>query len=172
MFSKDAQQWRTGLPEACKIPVKTTVRWSSRRGVRIPRTEFEITFTRSSGPGGQNVNKVSSKACLRWPVMQSPSLTDAVKNRFVAKYRRRITAAGDLLVTSQRTRDQARNLADCYDKLRTMIALVLKPPKTRKRHATHARLTRAPARKQAPARNASNTAVGRLIEAGIVNSGW
>ncbi len=102
-------------------------------GVRIPRDEFDVTFTRSSGPGGQNVNKVSSKACLRWTVMQSPSISDAVKNRFVAKYRSRITEAGELLVTSQRTRDQGRNLADCYDKLREMIASVLKPPKARKR---------------------------------------
>ncbi len=103
------------------------------RSTRIPKSELTFTFVRSSGPGGQNVNKVASKACLRWPVVASGSLDEAVKQRLLAKYRRRISVDGDLLLTSQRTRDQSRNIADCLEKLRAMIQDVLTPPVKRKR---------------------------------------
>jgi len=100
--------------------------------LKIPLGEFEFTFARSSGPGGQNVNKVSSKAQLRWPVATSPSLSEALRQRFLAKYRRRITNEGDLLVTSQRYRDAGRNVADCLEKLRAMLLAVATPPKRRR----------------------------------------
>src|SRR5271168_3775823 len=92
--------------------------------LRIPLDEFEFTFARSSGPGGQNVNKVSSKALLRWPVAASPSLPAEVKERLLTRYRARITGAGELLVTSQRFRDQGRNIDDCLEKLRELLASV------------------------------------------------
>ena len=79
--------------------------------VRIPLAEFEFTFARSSGPGGQNVNKVNSKAVLRWGVRHSPALPEAVRQRFLQKYAARLTNEGDLLVTSQRYRDAPRNVA-------------------------------------------------------------
>jgi ribosome-associated protein len=101
--------------------------------LQIPLAEFEFTFVRSSGPGGQNVNKVNSKASLRWPVMASPSLSEAVRTRFLAKYRNRVTAEGDLLLVSQRYRDQGRNVTDCLDKLRAMLADAATPPVHRKR---------------------------------------
>jgi ribosome-associated protein len=101
--------------------------------VRIPRSEFEFTFARSSGPGGQNVNKVNSKAQLRWPVTQSPSLPEGMKQRFLASYRSRLTEDGDVLIVSQRFRDQARNVDDCLEKLREMLLAVLVPPKRRKK---------------------------------------
>ena len=100
--------------------------------IRIPLSELQFTFVRSSGPGGQNVNKVNSKAVLRWPVADSPSLPDDVRQRFVAKYRRRLTGRGELVLTSQRYRDQARNIDDCLEKLRQMLAEVAKPPRKRK----------------------------------------
>jgi ribosome-associated protein len=87
----------------------------------IPLREFEISFARSSGPGGQNVNKVSSKAVLRWPVVTSPSLPELVRRRLLTLQRRRINAEGMLLVTSQRFRDAGRNVADCLEKLRLML---------------------------------------------------
>lgn len=102
------------------------------RRIRIPTSEFRFTFARSSGPGGQNVNKVNTKAQLRWPIVDSPSLSDDVKQRFLDRYRRRITAEGDLLVTSQRYRDQVKNVADCLEKLKTMLTEVAIPPKPRK----------------------------------------
>ena len=101
--------------------------------VRIPRSEFEFTFVRSSGPGGQNVNKVNSKAQLRWPMRQSSSLPEGLRQRFLARYGSRLTEEGDLLIVSQRYRDQARNIDDCLDKLRQMLIEVLHPPKRRKK---------------------------------------
>jgi ribosome-associated protein len=101
--------------------------------LRIPREEFEFTFARSSGPGGQNVNKVNSKALLRWAVAATPSLPEPVRERFLTHYRNRITAEGDVLISSQRFRDQARNVEDCLDKLREMLAAVVAPPTRRKR---------------------------------------
>ncbi|HVA44929.1 MAG TPA: alternative ribosome rescue aminoacyl-tRNA hydrolase ArfB [Pirellulales bacterium] len=101
--------------------------------IRIPLEEFEFTFARSSGPGGQNVNKVNSKALLRWPVRTSPSLPEAVRERFVGRYGNRITVDGDLLISSQRFRDQGRNVDDCLDRLREMLAAVAAPPTRRKR---------------------------------------
>ena len=74
--------------------------------IRIPHSEFAWTFVRSSGPGGQNVNKVSSKAVLRWPLLASPSLPADVRERFLTSFGSRLTNEGELLITSQRYRDQ------------------------------------------------------------------
>ena len=98
----------------------------------IPDVELQFTFTRSSGPGGQNVNKVNSKATLRWNVVASPSLPPDVRTRFVAKFHHRVTQDGDLLVTSQRYRDQPKNVADCCEKVASMLREVLVPPKRRR----------------------------------------
>ncbi|MBT4866476.1 MAG: aminoacyl-tRNA hydrolase [Planctomycetaceae bacterium] len=103
------------------------------RSIRIPRDEFTFTFMRSSGPGGQNVNKVNTKVRLRWDVAKSPSLSEAVRERFRKTYSRRITAEGDLLITSQRYRDQVRNIDDCLEKLRELLAAVAAPPRKRKK---------------------------------------
>src|SRR5262249_1196180 len=65
--------------------------------------------------GGQNVNKVASKAVLRWDVAESPSLPEDVKARLRTQQRRRITAEGELGLRSQRDRDQERNRQDCLE---------------------------------------------------------
>lgn len=101
--------------------------------LRIPDDEFSWTFVRSGGPGGQNVNKVASKAVLRWNVPASPSVPDDIKTRLQQQQRRRITGDGDLLVTSQRYRDQERNRLDCLDKLRAFILQATAVPKVRKK---------------------------------------
>jgi ribosome-associated protein len=100
--------------------------------LRIPLDEFTFTFARSGGPGGQNVNKVNSKAVLRWRVLESPSLDERVRARFVEQNRHRITEAGDFLLTSQRFRDQPKNIDDCREKLRELLARAATPPKRRK----------------------------------------
>jgi len=101
--------------------------------IAIPPSELRFSFVRSSGPGGQNVNKVNSKAQLRWSVKRSESLPDDVRSRLLARYARRINDRGELVLTSQRYRDQARNIGDCLTKLREMLAAVATPPKRRKK---------------------------------------
>lgn len=100
--------------------------------IRVPASELQFTFVRSGGPGGQNVNKVNSKAVLRWRVAESTALPSDVRDRFLSRYGRRVTADGDVLVTSQRFRDQGRNVADVLEKLRAMLAAVAAPPRKRK----------------------------------------
>jgi ribosome-associated protein len=101
---------------------------------RIPDSEFQWTFVRSGGPGGQNVNKVASKAVLRWDLAGSPSLPAEVKARLRARQHRRVTAEGVLILTSQRFRDQEQNRRDCLDKLRDLVRQAATPP--RRRQAT------------------------------------
>ncbi len=101
--------------------------------VQILRDEFQFTFMRSSGPGGQNVNKVNSKVRLCWNLQESSTLPEDVKARFIAKYKRRINSEGQFLLTSQRFRDQPKNIADCLEKLRELIFAVVTTPKTRKK---------------------------------------
>jgi ribosome-associated protein len=102
------------------------------RRIRIPLRELSFSFARSSGAGGQNVNKVNTKATLRWSVADSPSLPEDVRERFLARYRRRITREGDLVLTSQRFRDQGRNVADCVEKLRALLLEVATAPRRRR----------------------------------------
>src|SRR3954464_4676495 len=94
--------------------------------IAIPRREIQFTFVRSSGPGGQNVNKVASKAVLRWPVTASSSLPDAVRSRLMAQCARRMNDRGELILTSQRSRDQSKNIDDCLNKLRELVAAAAK----------------------------------------------
>jgi ribosome-associated protein len=108
------------------------LRLSSR--VVIPEEELQLSFSRSGGPGGQNVNKVSSKATLRWNITTSPSLPDDVRQRFLEQFPTRVTKAGDVVIHADEFRDQPKNIQACYDRLRDMLSAVLRPPK--KRHAT------------------------------------
>ena len=100
--------------------------------IAIPDDELQLSFSRSSGPGGQNVNKVSSKATLRWAVQTTPSLPDDVRQRFLGAYQSRITNDGEIVIHSQEYRDQPKNIAACHEKLREMILAVLRPPKKRR----------------------------------------
>jgi ribosome-associated protein len=101
--------------------------------IHIPREELHFTYARSGGPGGQNVNKVSSKVLLRWHPSSSPSLPADIKARLLTQQRTHLTRQGELLISSQKTRDQTRNIEDCMAKLRAVILRALAPPKPRKR---------------------------------------
>jgi ribosome-associated protein len=101
--------------------------------ISILRSEIRFTFVRSSGPGGQNVNKVASKAVLRWSPAASASLTDAVRGRLLARAGRQINDRGELVLSSQRFRDQSKNIEDCLEKLRNLVAAAAVIPKKRKR---------------------------------------
>jgi ribosome-associated protein len=98
----------------------------------IPETELTWSFARSGGPGGQNVNKVSSKAILRWNLGANTTLPDEARHRLRGLERRRITTEDELIITSQTYRDQERNKQDCLDRLRAMILRALVVPKVRK----------------------------------------
>lgn len=100
--------------------------------IAISDEELQFSFARSSGPGGQNVNKVNSKATLRWNPTVSTALPDDVRARFLATYASRITNDGEVVITSQESRDQPKNIAICLEKLRGMIQQVLKAPKKRR----------------------------------------
>jgi ribosome-associated protein len=101
--------------------------------IQIPRQEFHFTFVRSSGPGGQNVNKVNTKAVLRWAIGSSQDLPEDVRQRFLKRFRNRVTSTGDVVISSQQFRNQARNVADCLARLREMLASVAVPPVRRRR---------------------------------------
>lgn len=100
--------------------------------IQIPDAEFSFAFSRSGGPGGQNVNKVCSKAQLTWDATNSPSIPEDIRERFLLLYRRRITKDGALLITSQRYRDQGRNIQDCLNKLSELLLSVAVAPTKRK----------------------------------------
>ena len=101
--------------------------------IQIPFQEFDFTYARSSGPGGQNVNKVNSKCVLRWDVLRSPTLVSDVKLRLMHQFANRLNKEGVLILSSDRSRDQKRNYQDCLDKLTEMIRSVAHPPKKRTR---------------------------------------
>lgn len=122
---------KTGCPK--KIEPLSQQRLVINRRIQIDMRELKFTFVRSSGPGGQNVNKVNTKAVLRWPVEATESLPEDVRERFISAYRRRLNDQGQLVVSSQRYRDQRRNVNDCLEKLRAMVARVAKPPRIRKK---------------------------------------
>jgi ribosome-associated protein len=99
----------------------------------IPSSELIASFARSSGPGGQNVNKVNSKALVRWNLRTSNALPPEVKLRFEACFPTRINQAGEVMLSSDKYRDQGRNLSDCYEKLRQLIQAALIVPRKRKK---------------------------------------
>jgi len=100
--------------------------------IQIPDGELHWSFARSGGPGGQNVNKVASKAVLRWDLAGSPSVPGEVKARLRALFPGRITQEGELLITSQLYRDQERNRQDCLAKLRSLLLEAARRPRARK----------------------------------------
>jgi ribosome-associated protein len=100
--------------------------------IEITDDELTFTYARSGGPGGQNVNKVESKAVLRWNMAASTAVSEAVKERLRKLFPSRVTAEGEFLVVSQVYRDQPRNREDCLLKLAEMVRAALVVPKARR----------------------------------------
>ena len=97
----------------------------------IPDSELTVTFIRSSGPGGQNVNKVATAVQLRFDVRNSPSLAEDVKARMVKLAGGKMTGDGVLLIEAKRYRAQEQNRADAELRLAALIQKALVKPKKR-----------------------------------------
>src|SRR4051812_20755825 len=98
----------------------------------IPASELSIAFARSGGPGGQNVNKVSSKVELRWNVRDSRAVTADDLALLMENLASKLTTTGELLVTSTKTRDQIKNREDAFDKMTLIVRSALHREKPRK----------------------------------------
>jgi ribosome-associated protein len=101
--------------------------------ITISENEIEEEFVRSSGPGGQNVNKVSTAVQLRFKVLGSPSLPDEVKNRLIKAAGNKMTSEGVLVIIARRYRTQEKNRQDALNRLIELIIKASVPPKRRKK---------------------------------------
>ena len=142
------------------------------RGILIPESAIEWHAVRSSGPGGQNVNKVASKIDLR---VDLSAVTDLAAPR--ARPARRASAAsrkdaeGKLVMTSQRTRDQARNLEDARDKVKKLVERALREPRPRRVHPTEPGGHRPPDPTEARAKRHQAGASGRRHRRRVARAG-
>ena len=101
-------------------------------GIEIPDNELSLSFVRSSGPGGQNVNKVATAVQLRFDLERSAVLSDGVKARLKALSGRRLTADGSILIIARNHRTQERNRREAHERLTDLIRRALTVPKPRK----------------------------------------
>lgn len=125
--------------------------------VQLPVSELSYAFARSGGPGGQNVNKVASKAEVRWTPSTSSALSEGDRAWLLAKLGGRLTTEGELIVVSEKTRDQLVNRADATEKLVELVRAALVRPK--------------PRRATKPSRGAKERRLGEKKRRAVVKSG-
>jgi len=100
--------------------------------IRVRDDEVRFSAMRASGPGGQNVNKVSSKVELRFPFSENPTIPEAAKERLRTLAKNKLDSDGWLVVSSQKTRDQSQNIDDAWGKIRELLVAAMVVPKRRR----------------------------------------
>lgn len=101
-------------------------------GIEVPDSEIDISYIRSPGPGGQNVNKVATAVQLRFNAMESVALDDWSRQRFATLAGRRLTDAGWIVISAHRHRTQERNRADALERLAELIIAARHRPTPRR----------------------------------------
>lgn len=102
-----------------------------RNGITIPAHELEITASRAGGPGGQHVNKSSTRITVRWNVTKTTALTEEQKTRVLANLQSQLTSEGDLIIHNSASRSQAQNKEMALSRLAQLIRKALHVPKKR-----------------------------------------
>lgn len=97
----------------------------------VPAADLEFRFVRSSGPGGQNVNKVATKVELRLKLWATRALTAGQKQRLIAAHPSHVSGEGDFILTSDRFRSQPQNQRDVEERLASMLLAIRTPPRRR-----------------------------------------
>jgi ribosome-associated protein len=103
------------------------------KNIFVPEKELEFQFIRSSGPGGQNVNKVATAVQLRFDAAHSPSLPEDIRERLMALAGKRLNEAGVIVIDARRFRTQERNRRDAVDRLAELLRRATARPKPRRK---------------------------------------
>ena len=101
--------------------------------ITIRPDEIHVEFVRSSGPGGQNVNKVATAVQLRFDARNSQSITPGIRDRLLRLAGRRATSSGEIVIVARRFRTQARNREDALERLLQLIESAAIPPRVRRK---------------------------------------
>lgn len=120
------------MSEPSPAPAPEPGRLTIRPGVAIPRSELTYRATRSGGPGGQHVNKTSSRVEVVWTPATSRGLTDDQRARVISRLATRLDTAGELRLVSDRTRSQLQNKEDVTERLADLLRAALAPRKVRR----------------------------------------
>jgi ribosome-associated protein len=104
-------------------------------GVEIPAEEIAVEYSRASGPGGQHVNRTSTKVTLRFDVRASPSIPEVDRGRILAKLEPRLTKNGEILVSCDTRRERGRNFLEAWERLGEILRAAYKRERPRKKTA-------------------------------------